>query len=360
MEQEDCHPHSLAAILLAPIPISRSLYNNNPLIHSMIRIWKQIKASYNLNSISPALPIDRNPTFAPSGLGGSFAKWSQKGIKCVGHLYIQGIFASFSQLQHKFGLENNSFFQYLQIRDYIRKHMEDFRNESKTLINECLKLTIDEPKLITRIYKALLSMTPSPAHIHKHKWEKELGETITEDLWDSALEKINTCSHSARHCLIQFKIIYMLHFSKEKLHNIYPDVSPICDKCRSSKATHLHSYALCPKIYSFWSGVFDIMSKVLGIVLKPEPLLIILGVSESFQMLNKAQQCFISYGLIIAKKLILMLWKSVSVPSTKMWLEELTNTLHLERIRYILKDRLQHFETSWQPFVQYLVHTNQA
>lgn len=153
------------------------------------------------------------------------------------------------------------------------------------------------------------------------------------DVWDGALEKISTCSHSARHCLIQFKVVHMLHFSKEKLHSIYPDVSPLRDKCKSFTATHLHIYAMCPKMYSLWSDVFDIMSDVLGIVVQPEPLLIILGVSESFTNLNRAQQCFISYGLIIAKKTILTLWKSVNAPPSKMWLDELTNTLHLERIR---------------------------
>ena len=358
MEQEECHPYSLATILLAPTKISRLLYNSNPIIHNMICIWKQIKSSYKLKSISSALPIDRNPTFAPSGLGGAFSKWNQKGIQCVGDLYIHGVFASFSQLQQKFGLENTNFFQYLQIRDYIRKHLEDFQTETKTLIDDCLKLPINEAKLITRIYNNLLSFSPPPAHIHRRKWEKEFGEPITDDLWDRALEMINTCSHSARHCLIQFKIIHMLHFSKEKLHNIYPEVSPLCDKCKSSIATHLHSYALCPKIYSFWSSVFNMMSEVMGFVIKPEPLLIILGVSESFKKLNKAQQCFISYGLIIAKKLILMLWKSANTPTSKMWLEELTNTLHLERIRYVLKDRLQQFDATWQPLILYLANTD--
>ena len=132
MEQEECHPYSLGTILLAPTKISRLLYNNNPIIHNMICIWKQIKSSFNFKSISSALPIDRNPTFALSGLGGAFSKWNQKGIKCVRDLYIQGVFASFSQLQQKYGLENNNFFQYLQIRDYIRKHLEDFQTKSKT------------------------------------------------------------------------------------------------------------------------------------------------------------------------------------------------------------------------------------
>ena len=194
--------------------------------------------------------------------------------------------------------------------------------------------------------------------MHRRKWEKILGELITDDVWDRALEKINTCSHSARHCLIQFKIIHMLHFSKEKLHNIYPEVSRMCDKCKSSIATHLHSYALCPKIYSFWPDVFNIISEVMRFVIKSDPLLIILGVSDTFKKLNKAQQCFISYGLIIMKKIILTFWRSVNTPTSEMWLEELTHTIHLERIRYVLKDRLQHFDATWQPLIQYLANTN--
>lgn len=70
----------------------------------------------------------------------------------------------------------------------------------------------------------------------------------------------------------------------------------MCDNCKYSTATHLHSDALCPKIDSFWSGLFNIMSKVLGVTIKSEPLLILLEVSESFKNLNKAQQCFISNG----------------------------------------------------------------
>lgn len=79
MEQEECH--SLAAILLAPTKISRLLYNNNTIFHNMICLWKQIKPSYKLKFISSALPIDRNPTFAPFGW---FApSGSQSGIRKV-------------------------------------------------------------------------------------------------------------------------------------------------------------------------------------------------------------------------------------------------------------------------------------
>lgn len=84
-------------------------------------------------------------------------------------------------------------------------------------------------------------------------------------------------------------------------------------------------------------------------VIKPEPVLIVLGVSEAFKKLSKPQQCFLSYALIIAIKLILTLWRSANAPTSKMWLEGITNTLHLERIRRVLKDRLQHFNKTWTP-----------
>lgn len=50
----------------------------------------------------------------------------------------------------------------MQIRDYVRRHLEDFQNESKTLIDDCLKLSINKPKLITSIYNNLLSLSPPP------------------------------------------------------------------------------------------------------------------------------------------------------------------------------------------------------
>lgn len=128
----------------------------------------------------------------------------------------------------------------------------------------------------------------------------------------------------------------------------------MCNNCKYSTATHLHSYALCPKIDSFWFDVFDIMSKVLGVTIKSEPLLVIFGVSESFKNLNKAQQCFISNDS--KKKNTEPDIMEECTPSSKMWLEELTSIRHLERIR--LKDRLQHVETTWQPLKQYLANTN--
>ena len=60
--------------------------------------------------------------------------------------------------------------------------------------------------------------------------------------------------------------------------------------------------------------------------------------SEGMKNLQVAQQRLISYGLITAKKWILLFWKKEEVLTIKLWLNEMTETLHLERIRFILKE----------------------
>ena len=67
-----------------------------------------------------------------------------------------------------------------------------------------------------------------------------------------------------------------------------------------------------------------------------------------------AQQRLLSYGLITAKKLILMEWKGKEVPTRRRWLTELTDTLHLEKIRYTIKDKPEQFDKIWRPLVSFL------
>lgn len=45
--------------------------------------------------------------------------------------------------------------------------------------------------------------------------------------------------------LIQFRIVHRLHMSKVKLSKIYPEVDPICDRCRQAPATLFHTFWSC-------------------------------------------------------------------------------------------------------------------
>lgn len=354
MERADCAPYDIGTLVLSPTKIQKACYSHNFIIHNGIRIWQQIKSRFNAKSLSFSLPIAKNPSFPPSCMDTAFSQWRELGILNIGNLFINNNFASFSQLQSQYGLHKNNFFRYLQVRDYVKKHVPKLDSVEPTTLDVLFIFQGRARHLISTLYSALLSRSSPSTQGIKTLWEEEFGEGISEELWDDALENIHKCSANSRHCLIQFKIIHRLHFSKTKLHKIFPEVSPLCDKCMADEASLLHSYFLCPKILPFWVQIFKTISDMLETLLEPDPILVVLGVSDKFNLLPVFQRKLLSYMLIIAKKLLLQFWKKSEIPSVKMWLDEMIRLLHLERIRYVLSDRLEKFEEIWYPLLQHI------
>ncbi len=107
--------------------------------------------------------------------------------------------------------------------------------------------------------------------------ERGLGIEIAEDIWDKSLKYVNICSFNARHCLIQFKILHRLHYSKVRLHKIFPEMSPVSEKCDQAEADLFYSYVLCPKLQDFCDAIFSFFSRIFKVQIRPDPLLVILG-----------------------------------------------------------------------------------
>lgn len=69
----------------------------------------------------------------------AFDRWKELGLYTIGDLYIQGTFASFQQLQEKFGLLKTYFFRYLQIRHFVRTHLHNFESATPDKLDQCLR-----------------------------------------------------------------------------------------------------------------------------------------------------------------------------------------------------------------------------
>jgi len=82
-------------------------------------------------------------------------------------------------------------------------------------------------------------------------------------------------------------------------------------------------------------------------------------VSEEFLKLTLVQHLvFIRLHFCKKKKkkpnYFVMVKKKGEVPMIELWLTELTGTLHLERIRCALKNKILLFEKIWSPFISSL------
>ncbi len=58
-------------------------------------------------------PLDGNPNVPSPIADKTIQSWIKKGIKTIGHLYVNGIFASFLQLSELFDLPKHNLVKYL-------------------------------------------------------------------------------------------------------------------------------------------------------------------------------------------------------------------------------------------------------
>ena len=144
----------------------------------------------------------------------------------LGDLFGKGTFSSFQELWEKYDLNTYNLFRYLQIRDHVKTYMQDYNTASPDKLNECLNRHADTDKLISCIYNVLQNNTP-PSEVYRRAWEDEMGQQISNYIWDESLQFIHTCSLNTRRCLIQFKVRHRLYYSKTKLNKIFPSSSPL-------------------------------------------------------------------------------------------------------------------------------------
>ena len=111
--EQSLHIWSLPALLFSSAQPPKSNPGNNFVVTSSLKIWYQIRKSFNLPEISTSTPLYRNHSFPPSLSDNVFLLWANKGITPIEDLYLNNTFATFTQLKEKFTLSDAHFFRYL-------------------------------------------------------------------------------------------------------------------------------------------------------------------------------------------------------------------------------------------------------
>ena len=351
LEHLSCVNSSLPALLNAPVKFKKETYSCNPVIQSSLRVWSQLLTFIKAPKLYLHAPICGNHAFKPGLTDSAFRIWRDKGIDSLDNLYINDQFVSFQQLRDSFQLPPSHFFRFLQIRDFFRSHLNSFELKTRHPVMDCLMDILPFSKgAVSQVYSVLQDISsPSSSHLQL-LWQTDLGIDIPDDMWEECIGNIHRSSINVRHSLIQFKIVHRLHFSPTKLHKIH-NSSPMCCKCITEEGTLAHLFIHCHKLQSFWSQIFDFMSKAYQRDFPPEPLTALFGVVERGWAQNNCERQAVKLATLVARKLILQAWKSVNPPTVKMWIKELGNVIHLEKIRFVLSDREPQFYKIWSPLL---------
>ena len=215
MEANSCIKSSLPALLFAPLPTKYSQYTNNPVVLSSLKIWNQIRQHFKFKSPSVLIPICNNHLFLPSSLDTTYTKWKEKGLVSFSDLYIEGIFSSMRDIAITYDIQSVSLFRFFQLRNFANTHFPSFPGLPEKNIVETIMAPSDTLNNISSIYDTLNSSQASPLFELRDTWEREIGINLGENWWSEALFRINSSCACARMCLIQFKVVHRLHYTKE-------------------------------------------------------------------------------------------------------------------------------------------------
>uniref|UniRef100_A0A669BN31 Reverse transcriptase domain-containing protein n=1 Tax=Oreochromis niloticus TaxID=8128 RepID=A0A669BN31_ORENI len=255
LEISSCALSSLPALIYAQKqPPSAGFYNNS-IVKVTLKIWYQFRRYFKLTFFSLQSPILKNPSFQPPLVDGAFYLWASLGIRSFSDLYIQNTFASFEQLSLKFGLPKSHFFRYLQIRSFVKDKSSQFPSRSHSHdFDNLLSPPPPSQGLISCLYGRICSFGNfSTSAIKK---EQDLGCAIQDDSWDKILYRVHGSSLCAKHGLIQCKILHRVHWTKARLAQIYPNLSPDCDRCHQTPASLIHMFWSCPSLKQYWGPFF--------------------------------------------------------------------------------------------------------
>jgi len=324
---------------------------NNSIILNTFAVWQESHSLLNTNiSFLRRAPLWGNPNLSRHIADSVLRAWREREIHTVADLYINDTFANFQQLNEKFKLPKESFFKFLQIRDWIKeKSKETFPyipKETPLEFHLCNKLNESTKGIISSIYGIINGKLPIYDKTStKGKWEKDLNCTYEEADWCLLLEQAQTVLTSTKHRQIQFNIFHRTYYTPYRLHKIDSNISSKCQRCKmidsniSSKCQRckmidgdlIHMLWSCPVIEELWKRVIELTSRVIGSQIEQDPKLWILGDTSSIDV-NYYKKYFILLASTAVKKCILINWKSENSPLVKHWINELVSYCTPEKI----------------------------
>lgn len=203
------------------------------------------------------------------------------------------------------------------------------------------------------MYDVIISYSDYSLDKIREKWNGELGEDVPDNIWEEAVRRVNGTTSCARLSLIQFKILHRMHFSKVKLAKIFSGVDENCSRCHSAPATLTHMFWSCSSLDQFWSGVYKTLSEMIGIECEPNVFTSIFGTVPSDNIRLSRYKDIVAFSTLIARRQILLHWKSSFPPKVSVWISDLMMFLKLEKIKYTLRGSSNRFYDVWNPLITY-------
>ena len=167
--------------------------------------------------------------------------------------------------------------------------------------------------------------------IPSNKWEKDLQITPNADFWSQICRNFFSISTNTNMHVIQYKIIHRVHYTGERMFKMGFADSDICPHSSlNTTDTYMHATWECTPVKQFWHNITDNLSLLMDFRILLLPSLCLLGDISNVNINITSR--IMSIALIIAKKTILMNWKSRHTSNITIWKNLLIEYISMEKL----------------------------
>ena len=291
--------------------------------------WKFHNITNSKHSPSKLSPIWNNPDFTCNKITLNLHSWKDKGITHMQHLLTDGKFSTFADLVQKFGITQKHLLQYLQIKSAIKATVNTAKANLDLPTPVSQLINIPSPKkLLSKIYKIMIQ-TDTTTSLPSAKWESDLSISTDANFWTQICKNTFLMTKNTNLQLIQYKIIHRTHLTGHKLFRM-GFTSDICPHCtQNCPDTYIHALWHCSPITHFWEKITGLLTTFFGCCIPTSPSLCLLGDTTTIN-LNHFSNTTLLVALAVAKKTILINWKSKNNIHISIWKNLLLDHISLE------------------------------
>lgn len=132
---------------------------------------------------------------------------------------------------------------------------------------------------------------------------------------------MNNSASCTRLSIIQFEVLHRTHLSKVKLHKFYHNLDASCNRYHNAP-TNSHVLTILD-LTTYGAGIFKVLLDALNVYLQPDAFAAIFGLSD-VKCLGKRYKDIIPFTTLLARRRILLHWKSANPPRLSLRLTDLS------------------------------------
>ena len=324
----------------------------DPVTSFMLDTWhsvtKQLKIGREL-SLLKWIAFDRE--FIPGNMDTTYRGWVNDGITATCTIIKEGVMLSFQEMKDRFGVRNADLFRYLQMRDYYDKKIRKKDGEVHPLIKILVTSYCREiPKAISILYTCLMESKQHSTLYIKAKWEKELDEEISTEIWYEMWKchQTTTQSHKWREFAWKNQIRY---FITPLITSKQSSTPQTCwRRCGDVSPNHTHIFWSCKKIEPFWREVHEVVCQTLGYPIPFTCTVLYLG--HLVECVARDDLYLVKILLTASRKTITKNCLKADMPECKQWLSIIEEIQGMEKLTYKLKLKEELFARNWGKWIQ--------